>query len=1077
MQHTPFVVWRLSLRRIADAFASWHWSTVFRHPAVAAAIIGLGLSLATYTAVSRYWDRPHLQQELDTLGESRRLLIQEYLTDFEQYIDTFSHHFQSLTGSPHHADLIHCADKLGQFFKSIAVIGWVPQVLREGRAAHEAHAALEGLVDYRISDRSANGNLTPAADRDTYFPLLHSCGEQGSLWTGLDLGGNAAVRQALDRARDTDAPAASDRVRLLNGADSPPVVVIAAPAYLARSAYHTVEERRRNLAGFAAGIVDPGKLLDSILRKVRFPQGLDIQFLDAGAGPNDPAFHVRSSLLRTVPAEIRTRGELEAGLHSTSRLEFSGKEWDMVVVTIPNAPLLASHNRAWIILIAGLMLTSGAVTYTWRVHRINMSLRIVEQSRIADLERFRVIFDSVSDAIFVSNPETGAFIDVNSAGCAMFGFARDALIGRTIVALSAGVAPYTQAEAMTLLSAPPAVPFEWYCKAHDGRLFWAEISLCGSSLEGRPVGLAILRDITERKAAEHQLQFANSLLASEIEASPDGVLAVEAEGPVASFNRRFLDMWSIPPDVAERRDADAVLETVMCQLKEPDVFRTQVRQFRDHPGDTLHGEIELKNGCIFEFHFAGMWSEPNQFVGRICFFRDITERKRAERQITEMAGSDALTGLPNRRAFVDALEQALARARRGEKGFAVLYLDLDHFKDINDTLGHPVGDLLLQAVARRLRASVREIDTVARFGGDEFAVIEADIGEPGDAAILADKLLKAISKPFSIQGNEIRSGTSAGITVYGPAAADAETLLSDADIALYRAKSEGRGTYRFFTDSMDAEVRARVRLGAELRMAIETGQLFLLYQPQIDIETRRIAGLEAMVRWNHPRRGVLGPEDFVAVAEQSGLIVALGGWIMREACRQTRAWLDAGLDPCVVAMSVSRLQFKTALELENDITAILTQTGLTPNRIELEVTESVLMEASREHNDVLVRLRQSGLRLAIDDFGTGYSSLGYLRQFPVDRIKIARLFVKDIADYAAIVRATISLALALDLNVIATGVESAEQLDLLKDWGCREAQGAYFAPPLPPEAIAERLRRGRVERQSTLAHQVEAAAE
>jgi diguanylate cyclase (GGDEF)-like protein len=490
-----------------------------------------------------------------------------------------------------------------------------------------------------------------------------------------------------------------------------------------------------------------------------------------------------------------------------------------------------------------------------------------------------------------------------------------------------------------------------------------------------------------------------------------------------------------------------------------------VRRFLARPLNRLLTVAERWRG--------GDWSARTGAASGIPEFDDLSsafdrmaaEVAAREADISEMARSDALTGLPNRRAFVDAMEQALARARRGEQGFAVLYLDLDHFKDINDTLGHPVGDLLLQAVAERLRASVREIDTVARFGGDEFAVIEAEIHEPADAAVLADKLLQTISQPFSLQGNEVRTGTSVGITLYGPEASDAETLLSNADIALYRAKSEGRGTYRFFTDAMDGEVRRRVALETELRVAIETGQLFLLYQPQIDIETGRITGLEAVIHWNHPNLGEIAADAFVATAERSGLIVALGHWMMREACRQIRAWLDAGIDPCVVAMNISRLQFKTPLELERDIATILTETGLAPDRIELEVTESVLTEASREHNDVLVRLRQSGLRLAIDDFGTGYSSLGYLRQFPVDRIKIAQLFVRDlrvVADYAAIVKATIGLALALDLNVIATGVETAEQLELLRAWGCREAQGAYFAPPLPPDAITGLLRRGRV---------------
>jgi diguanylate cyclase (GGDEF)-like protein/PAS domain S-box-containing protein len=454
----------------------------------------------------------------------------------------------------------------------------------------------------------------------------------------------------------------------------------------------------------------------------------------------------------------------------------------------------------------------------------------------------------------------------------------------------------------------------------------------------------------------------------------------------------------------------------------------------------------------------------------IAIIRDITDRKKAERQIARMARSDALTGLPNRRAFVDGLRQAIAAARRGGKSFAVLYLDLDHFKDINDTLGHPIGDRLLHAVAQRLRESIRESDTLARFGGDEFAVIAKDIVDPADAAALAETLLASVREPFSIQGNDIRSGTSVGIAVHGPDSPNAESLLSHADIALYRAKSAGRGGYRFFTDEMDEEVHARVALGAELRTAIDTGQLSLLYQPQIDIETNRVLGVEALVRWNHPRRGPIGPDKFIPAAERMGLIVALGHWVLREACRQTRAWLDAGCDPGIVAVNLSSLQFKAPIALERDIAAILKEAGLEANRIELELTETVLMDTSREHNDVLQRLRQSGLRLAIDDFGTGYSSLDYLRRFPVDRIKIAQIFMVDLATVpsnATIVKATIALALALNIDVIAEGVETAEQLDMLRTWGCRQAQGFYFSRPLTPTATAEFLARSAAPRSST----------
>jgi diguanylate cyclase (GGDEF)-like protein len=427
-----------------------------------------------------------------------------------------------------------------------------------------------------------------------------------------------------------------------------------------------------------------------------------------------------------------------------------------------------------------------------------------------------------------------------------------------------------------------------------------------------------------------------------------------------------------------------------------------------------------------------------------------------------MARYDILTGLANRGVFAEALQHEIARAHRDGTSFAVLYLDLDHFKDVNDTLGHSIGDLLLKSVAERLRASVRETDTVSRFGGDEFALIATDLQEPADAATLALKILAATSEPVLIGNIEVRSGASVGIAVYGPDSADTDTLLSHADIALYRAKSEGRGTYRFFTEAMDAEVRTEFMLGAELRQALVSNQLYLMYQPQVDIYTGRIIGVEALVRWLHPTRGLISPGLFIPVAEKSGLIVAIGRWVMHQSCRQMKEWLDAGIAPPLIAVNLSALQFKTPRELENDLKAILAETGVPPQVIELELTEGVLMDASREHGDVLLRLRKAGFRIAIDDFGTGYSSLDYLRRFPVDRIKIAQQFMFDPTEGSgdAIIRAAIALAHELRLKVIVEGVETAKHLQRVKSCGGREVQGYYFSKPVQAEAMTALLMKG-----------------
>jgi len=555
-------------------------------------------------------------------------------------------------------------------------------------------------------------------------------------------------------------------------------------------------------------------------------------------------------------------------------------------------------------------------------------------------ERFRTIFDSVNDLIFVHDFDTGAVVEVNQRACEMLGYTRDEMLKLKIGDHSENQPPYlTENLFSKMQKARSGTPqtFDWRAKTKDGRLFWLEISLRRATFGGREFLLSAAREISQRKEAEDQLK--------------------------------------------------------------------------------------------------------------------------------RMAQFDLLTGLANRGVFVAEVARAIERVQRGEHGFAVLYLDLDHFKDVNDTLGHPIGDRLLQSVAERLRANVRAIDTLARFGGDEFALLMSDAGDPTDAGVLADKILQIMNKPFLLDGNQIHSGVSIGIAPYEPDDPNAEALLAHADVALYRAKSEGRHTYRFFTDAMDAEVRKRVALTSELQAGIAAVQLFLVYQPQVDMETSRLVGLEALVRWNHPARGVLSPSQFLPAAERSGLIVTLGNWVLLAACRQARQWLESGVALPPLAINVSALQFKAPRELESKIEAALAETGLPPGALEIEMTETALIGTSSGPDNVIERLRARGLRIAIDDFGTGYSSLLYLRRFPVDRIKIAQEFVKDIGiepNDTAIVKAAIGLARELGIGVMAEGVETADQLRLLHAWGCRQAQGYYFAPPMPAEDILPLLRSGSI---------------
>jgi diguanylate cyclase (GGDEF)-like protein len=540
-------------------------------------------------------------------------------------------------------------------------------------------------------------------------------------------------------------------------------------------------------------------------------------------------------------------------------------------------------------------------------------------------------------------------------------------------------------------------------------------------------------------------------------------MIVNENRKIISFNRRLTDIWKIPLADLETGDDELVLAVVTSSVKDAASFAARVTYLYDHPGESSQDEIETTDGRFLDRHTVTLNGPGGDYLGRVWYFRDITPQKQAEALAIRMARCDVLTGLANRVAFVEQLQHAIAKAKHEEKSFALIYLDLDHFKDVNDTLGHPVGDAFLKAIADRLGANAREADFIARFGGDEFAMIATDIGEPADAAILAENLLTAIADPFSIDGNQIHSGASVGIDLYGPEASDAETLLSHAEVALYRAKSEGRGTYRFFTESMDAEVRERVTLGTELREAITSGQLSVLYQPQVTSDAGRIIGLEALVRWRHPTRGLLRPDYFIRVAEKTGSIVKLGEFVLKTACRQAKAWRDAGFPPVRMSVNVSPLQFKTPLGLENEVAAVLKETGLPSQFLELELTETTLMDVSHDHNAVLDGFRHIGITIAIDDFGTGYSSLDYLRRYPVDRIKVAQNFVKYLtsrASDAAIVKATIGLARDLNIAVIAEGVETREQLELLRGWGCGEIQGFYFSKPLPADEVTRLFQDG-----------------
>ena len=438
------------------------------------------------------------------------------------------------------------------------------------------------------------------------------------------------------------------------------------------------------------------------------------------------------------------------------------------------------------------------------------------------------------------------------------------------------------------------------------------------------------------------------------------------------------------------------------------------------------------------------------------------------KRIALLARTDGLTGLANRATFIERLYQAFAAARRGASRFAVLYIDLDHFKDVNDTLGHSTGDLLLISVAEHLKRNCRESDLVARLGGDEFAILQTEVSDVSGATALASKIHGVLSTPYQLGDSKLFLSACIGISLFTDETVGPDEMLAKADLALYRAKEDGRDQYRFHSDDLDQEMRERVILTGDLIQALEKNELELYYQPQVELFTGRITGMEALIRWNHPKRGLLMPADFIPIIEKSDAIVALGQWVLDHACEQMSSWRNAGIAPVILAVNLSLGQLRTGDELIQSVTTTLTKWGLTPKDLELDVTESMLAYATWAYNDVLERLRQLGVTIAIDDFGTQYSSLDYLKHYRVSRLKIPRAMITAAAQQdqrnAAMVRAIIGLARELDIEVMAQGVENEAQRDLLTAApSTTKVQGFYYSAPVPASGATQLLRQRLIE--------------
>jgi diguanylate cyclase (GGDEF)-like protein/PAS domain S-box-containing protein len=678
-----------------------------------------------------------------------------------------------------------------------------------------------------------------------------------------------------------------------------------------------------------------------------------------------------------------------------------------------------------------------------------------------ELRRFRAAMNASEDMIWLIDPVRMSIIDLNDTACRKLGYTREELLAKTPQEMI-GVPREDLAEIYRrLIAGGEGDNVEGWYQRKDGSRFPIEAFRRAIQSHGSYLIIAVVRDVTERRAAEEELRRFRLAMDN----SADMIVLIDrAAMRFIDVNETACRLLGYTKEELLTLGPQDVLPIAREELeRDYDALIARPAGEVDIVPSGMKSEYTCKDGSRLPFESTRHVLRSGDTTIIAAISRDIRARLAIEERVAYLAQFDALTGLPNRNLFQDRLVHAMALAKRNDWPMAVLFIDLDRFKLVNDTLGHSAGDKLLKEAGERFRSCIRGSDTVGRLGGDEFAAILTELSIPSDAGLVAQKIIDVLKRPFDLDGKETYVSASIGITLYPADSDSAEALVMNADAAMYRAKEQGRNNYQFFTRDMNQRALGRVQIEAALRRALDRGEFRLVYQPKVHLSTGKICGFEALLRWQHPEKGTVSPAEFIPVLEDTGLIVPVGEWVLRSACMQIKAWQNSGLKVPPVSVNLSPRQFEQK-GLKDAVHEVLAETGVDPGLVEFEITESLLMHDPEGAAHTLASLKESGVRLSMDDFGTGYSSLGYLKRFPIDTLKIDRSFINDIstdADDATLTRAIIHLAQNLRLKVVAEGVETEDQLSFLKSNGCDEMQGYLFARPTDAEECGRMLREGR----------------
>jgi diguanylate cyclase (GGDEF)-like protein/PAS domain S-box-containing protein len=996
----------------------------------------------------------------------------------------------------------------------LGALAWIPKVTQAQRSAYEKERRHD-MPGFRITAIAHGGERRRAAS-NTYFPveLLESGGSQ-TLAPGMDLASDPAAHDALEAARDNGRLVATRPLDLTDATATPDDLLVFAPLYDSAAELATEAARRSHVSGFIVAVFSVSRLVDGALAG-RASRGIDLWVFDESS-ENKALVHWRPSPEAERPPLDGAREPKRARTHLTESVSMGGRSWALVAAPAPGQFVPDASNAHWVTFLGGLALTVLLAAYLSTVVR-TAAARIRTEYQLRRLNRAHAVLSSCNGALARAQGESELLttfcenlVSIGGYRMAWIGFLDKG--GHDIlcpVAQAGAVEEYTgrlrfdcrettceevEPVIRAVRSARPVLVQDvsaqpstarWHSEA-QARGYGSVIALPLASGGARIGALAIYAAETyafdpdeailldelagdlafgvtsfRNRAERDRAQVGLRLRERAIESSLDAIMLTDfrqPDCPIVYVNPAFTRITGYTREEVMGRNP-AFLQGEDREQPELQEIRAAIRYMR-------HGVALLRNyrkdGSPFwnELHVAPVRDESNEVTHFVGIINDVTERVRYQQDLEHQANHDSLTGLANRNLLQDRIDQALRQGDRHDDMVGVLMLDLDRFKNVNDSLGHEAGDRLLQAVAGRLNDCVRSGDTVARQGGDEFVIVLPEVHSANDMTAIVHRALEAISRPIHLDEHEVVITACIGGSVYPRDGDSTETLLKNADAAMYRAKAHGPNTFRFYQASMNASALERLTLERHLRRALEREEFELHYQPQAELRSGRIVGMEALVRWRTADGNLVPPSEFIPLAEETGLIVRLGEWVLSEACRQARAWQKRGLSPFRVAVNVSARQFRQPGLFET-IARVLRSSGLASHHLELELTETLLMDDPEHVIRALHQLKALGVQLTLDDFGTGYSSLGYLKRFPFGRVKIDRSFVRNIPEDnedAAIALTVIAMAHSMKLKATAEGVETEAQIHYLREHGCDEFQGYHLAPPLPAREAVRFLRK------------------